>query len=126
MPRLTRRLHRKRRFSVCGVFQYDIAIEKRAGGPVRRFRHYEQRVALVEARNEPEARARAERYFLEHEAVDADEYLQHLATRFVGIVEAMDLEDATLERGKGIEEVYWWLTDEKPTMRWPRRRSLSR
>lgn len=107
---------------MCGVFQYDILIEKRAGGIAWRSRHYEQRVALVEARNEPEARARAHRFFLEQEVVDADEYLQHLDIRFVGITEAMDREDAVLEHGKGIDEVYWWMTDEKPEMRWPRLR----
>jgi hypothetical protein len=111
---------------VCGVFQYDIVIEKRAGGIARRSRHYEQCVALVEARNEPEARARAHRFFLEQEVVDTDEYLQHLDVKFIGIAEAMDREDVLLEHGSGIDEVYWWMADEKPRMRWPRLRRTGR
>ena len=105
---------------MCGVFQYDIVIEKRAGGIARRSRHYEQRVALVDARDEPEARARAHRYFLDQEVVNTDEYLQHLDVRFVGIAEAMDREGVLLQRGKGIDEVYSRMADEKPKMRWPR------
>lgn len=126
MSRLAERSRKKRRFSVCGAFQYDIVIEKRSGGIARRSRHYEQRVALVEARNEAEARARAHRFFLEQEVVDTDEHLQHLDIGFVGITEAMDREDVLLEHGKGIDEVYWWMTDERPKMRWPRLRRLRR
>lgn len=54
--------------------------------------------------------------------MDSDEYLQHLDVRFIGIAEVMEREDALLSHGRGIDEVYWWMTDGKPKMQWPRLR----